>query len=71
MATPGATELVYDHETAAYHFDYVCTPGMKNPDPTAPKVCTPGRHQVWIDTPASLSVKYSMAKELGLKGVFM
>jgi hypothetical protein len=65
-----ATEMVFDHETATYHFDYTCT--ADTPPPAGQtKVCSPGRHQVWLDTPASLSVKYSKARELGLRGVFL
>ena len=66
-----STELIYDHTTTAYWFDYICDQHTRNPDPTSKKVCTPGRHQVWIDTPASLSIKYEAMSALDLKGVFM
>merc|ERR1712190_127759 len=42
--------LVFNPNTTAYYFDYNCTEHFPNPDPTSKTVCTPGRHQVWIDT---------------------
>ena len=57
-----STPLVYDPITTAYHFDYLC-PAEGFPVSVGQKtICTPGRHQVWIDTPASLSIKYDLKR---------
>ena len=71
---------MHQHVTASAWFDYICdqhTPclnkhfdGHTNTS-TCVKRCHPGRHQVWIDTPASLAVKYSALKNKGIRGVGM
>ena len=66
-----STELTYDHTTAAYHFDYICPEGGFPVSVGQKTLYTPGRHQIWVDTPASLSIKYSWAAAAGLRGVFM
>ena len=53
-----STELTYDPITTAYHFDYICPAEGFAVSVGQKTLCTPGRHQVWIDTPASLSIKY-------------
>jgi spore germination protein YaaH len=53
-----SSELTYNHSTVAEHFDYY--PGGN---------ASQARHQVWMDTPATLAIKYAWAKRKGLRGV--
>jgi hypothetical protein len=50
------TGLMYDHDSASAWFDYV------DPESGA-------RHQVWLDTPSSLAIKYSALRQRGVRGV--
>jgi spore germination protein YaaH len=49
------TGLMYDHKTASSWFDYTDLVGR--------------RHQVWLDTPSSLTVKVAALKKAGVRGV--
>ena len=50
-----ATGLMYDHATASAWFDYRDRAGR--------------RHQVWIDTPATLAVKIAALRDAGVRGI--
>ena len=53
--TARARRLMYHHLSASVWFDYFAETGE--------------RHQVWFDTPSSLSIKYSALRQVGVRGI--
>ena len=60
-AINASTKLTYDHTTAAYHFDYICPEGGFPVSVGQKTLCTPGWHQVWVDTPTQTELAFRPA----------